>query len=149
AVERIQAVVGGREVGGHDDQGGGHAVGRDDHVLLLGELEAVEGPHPPRQEQRPDPEAEQHDAGDGQRCYVERAVFPQLPPQRPEERAQSAHRPAPEASPALPLITATKTSAMLGVRTSPRPASCWRSAPSKSRMLRPKTWRSWRGFSSR
>jgi hypothetical protein len=37
---------------------------------------------------------------------------------------------------------ATKTSAMVGVRRSPRGASCSRGTPSKRRMVRPKTWRS-------
>ncbi len=46
------------------------------------------------------------------------------------------------------LMTATKTSAMLGVRTSPSPASASRSTESKVRMLRPSAWRSWTGFSA-
>ena len=49
----------------------------------------------------------------------------------------------------LPPMTATKRSARLGVRTSPSASSCARGTPSKSRMPRPNSCRSWMGPSAR
>src|SRR5256884_5851590 len=109
-----------------------------------------------RAERQRSQEGEQKNGGGGQRGDIDRTVLPQFAPHRPvhaptggDDRRRgylrfegrpglgvlwSTHRVPPLAAPLLLLITATNKSGMLGVRTSPNAASCWRSPRSNSRI---------------
>src|SRR5262249_40852333 len=143
SVERIERI---EDADDHRDQhrestahvigGGEHAMGvrRMKRLDLRGHVEDESD-----QEQR-------RRAGAGK---VKSAVFRELPAQAPlilrergnslcfGARDDSIHRAAPCACPAWLPITATKRSAIFGVRTSPSEASCARSRPSNSSTLRP------------
>src|SRR5262249_24864781 len=111
--------------------------------------------------------AKQKQAGGGQWRDIEVTAFPnfalhqrvvlpkcgnlrRLDRLRSERRCRgvrsSVHCSAPCPRPCCLLITATNRSATPGVRTSPNSSSCCFSAPSNSRMVRPKTWRWWIGL---
>ena len=154
AVQRVQAVKPAHQETGKHDQRGGERVRRRQQVRLGYGIHRFRGAHTRGQMESASPKAEEHDGGGDQRGEVDRAVLPQLAAHRPVQGPRSrggggngrnhlgverlgirwrVHRAAPGtgicaapcgAGAGWPM-TATNKSAMLGVCTSPRAASCW------------------------